>query len=273
MATRTPLLFLFLILCFPSLAGANDQTIQPLTFKGLYHIGWGGITLGHIVFDAIEKDDKYSSTVTIKTSGLARVFKKHVSTSTASGHVASGKYFPGIFTTDYARKKKDRRTIKVSYDKNGAVNYEYITPPENRAERPAVTPKEKLGSLDPITAVFTMRHKAQEAFAGKKTDFTLPVYEGRRLIELKALVEGEETISTDDKSYKTLKLGLSRTPKAGFTLKEQSDYKEGDPVVNVYFNTDDKRIYPLRLTVELPLGTLLTQLVKECDATEACKPD
>jgi hypothetical protein len=62
---------------------------------------------------------------------------------------------------------------------------------------------------------------------------------------------------------------LRRKPLAGYTKSEMEDYSADEPSLTAYFSDDDT-LFPVKLELPLPIGSLHVTLRKKCGPQESC---
>lgn len=248
-------------------AGAAESQLSPLAFKGIYEFGFTGIRFGKLGIELDQTAARYQVTCDIVTTGLVKLFVKHSSHTHAQGSGHDFTYSDITYQTDYQTKKK-KKSARLVY-KNGKVVEEAVTPPENRATRPAVEDKLKENTTDPLSLVLRIRQAlfdAQRAHAGP---FSIRYYDGRRLTEIDFVVQGPRIIQFNGQKTAVVEVLASRKLIAGFTASELSSFNTKEPPLHIYFS-QDKRLIPLKMEATLWMGMVQATLVKECAAGESC---
>jgi hypothetical protein len=164
--------------------------VQPVV--ATYDIYVGGIHLltADILFE--EGAHKYHVQVKGQTYGLwYRVFPWNTELN-ANGAIKSDRFVPVEYATHDLWGKKSK-TMKLHFGKND-VTSEY-DPPEHDDKDKDLTPEQKEGALDPVTALLQML--AHVAITNN-CDVTVPVFDGKRRFDVTAIDSGTEYIDEDD---------------------------------------------------------------------------
>jgi hypothetical protein len=237
--------------------------LEPLRFNGVYVFSWGGLSFGEMALRAHEEKGRFEAQSTLKITGLARVFTSMDSRATLSGERGTswGKS-PREYETYYTSKSKARH-VKLVYGKSGSIVEEVVEPVESREKRPAVKPELKAASLDPLSYIFAVREALHKARAEGDDQFTIRLYDGRRLMDTTYTIQAE----------KGGMIGVtgSRVAVDGFTAKELKRLAT-EPKVSTYF-TDDEKLIPLRLELPLPLGVATAKLAYTCEGEALCSKE
>ncbi len=174
---------------------------------------------------------------------------------------------PKNFKTKLLFKKKVRE-IEVNFSDDGKkVVSDKVTPPDNRAKRPAVPDNLKIAVYDPLTAGIEARRLVIEAveknnFNSKgRYNFSLPIFEGRRRTDLMFDISNKKV-----EGMYVLK--LYRRAVAGYTDNEKNDINKGDVVIDIYL--DAKNFLPVKAEGRNFLGTARASKIADCTSFEQC---
>lgn len=242
--------------------------LSPLDISAYYRFEWGGIPFGEMVLDSHESGGGYVMQSQIQTVGLARVFKHHKSINTLTAVGSDPVTSARTFDSRYKSRKK-AKAVHLEYKQGGAVKNITITPPENPAKRAPVPAELSIGSLDPLSYVLASRRALHDTLLAGGNSFNLRLFDGRRLMDTAFTVVGVEEIAVAMERKRVIKVNVARTPVAGFTSKENADALD-DPIMHIYFSDDD-RLLPLRLSIDLLLGTANADLINECGRESPCR--
>jgi hypothetical protein len=251
---------LFLIL-FSSPAMAEEGP-PPLDFKGIYDFQFSGVPLARMGIEAEESAYGYSITSDITLEGIAKLFTSHSSHTTVEQTNGDRAY-----DSKYRTKKK-KKAVRMVY-KNGKMIEHKVEPPENPANRPAVHAALKNAAHDPLTLNLALRRSIWQALKSGKNDFSLTVFDGRRLTQIDASVAGRKKILIGEKEKPTIKLAVRRKLLEGYTKSELADYDPKEPTLWMYYS-DDERLVPLKVEVGFLFGKITGTLSKECRTGESC---
>ncbi len=228
--------------------------LAPFTFSAHYGFYWNGLPFGVLDIKAEEKEKIQRMEATIRSTGLAALFAPHKSTTTLE--VANGKT---IYETNYTTRDEPRR-VKITYSPMGTVSETIVEPPEDPVRRPPPSAEQLKQSLDPLSFVIAARQALHHTLAADKTEFSLSVFDGRRLMETPFTVQGEELLRRPEGKLPVVHCLVQRKPIAGYTEKELKSLKKDNPALHILFSNDEKML-PLKLYVDV-LGRMYAVLEK-----------
>lgn len=169
--------------------------------------------------------------------------------------------YPETFQTKVVLKKKTRE-MEVRYDASGRdVVCDQVTPPDNRAKRPAVPANQKKETYDFLSIVFEARRLSMNAFKENHFNergmysFTLPLYDGRRRSNINFTLHKK-------KKEGLYHLSLNQKPVAGYTNNEWAELKKGQRTVDIYI--DPKEFWPVSAVARSPIGSAKAHFVQNC---------
>ena len=249
--------FISIFLWIPFSAQADD-----LVFEGDYVFSWSGIRIGKLHLEMNQSDTDYEIESSLKTSGIVAMFSDHRSLTRVKGRTHnSNRFKPKTYRSNYHSGNKDK-LIAMSYDDKGAVVNEEIVP-EKRASRPEVPNHLKLGVADSLTAIFEMREQIKAALHNAESEMVVPVFDGKRRFDLHArIINPHTSLKMEGKKVPAIKLGLRRTPVAGFKEKELKKLAKGEPELE--FFVDQKHLTLLGLQLPLYGGTVMAWVKNSC---------
>lgn len=269
MVMRFPLfnILLGIIFLLPYPASADDgltgvKAPESFAFKGYYEFGFAGLRFGKLGFEAEQTPQSYSAIADVASSGVLKLFVRHSSHSTVDATATTRAY-----ESHYQTRKKKRHVKLVMED--GKLIEEVLVPSEDGKRRPLVDQALKEAALDPLSFALAMRTRVSEALQTGDKEFTLHVFDGRRLTEANFTVKGPKVLKLDKQKYSVIAVEVRRKLVAGFTDSELADYDPKEPTLTIYFSNDD-RLIPMRLEAPLLVGTLYANLVKQCRSGESC---
>lgn len=244
-----------------------SSTPAPFNFAGRYECTLSGLLVGTLGIEAHQTSSQYTLTSDISTAGIAKLFVKHTSHTTAQGE---GNHFtyPRITYESHYQTRKKKKYVHMTFAKN-TITEETLIPPDNRATRPAVDDDLKDNAVDPLTLLLRMREAVAKAMAAGQSSFTINYYDGRRLTRLDFTLLGHQSIRYQDTKTLVVAVDVKRSYIAGFTQSELDDYDPKEPPLHIYFS-DDAKLIPIKLEISLWMGTLTANLVKECGNGESC---
>lgn len=257
---RTIFNILFLaIISSPALA---QDAPSPLDFKGIYDFQFSGVPFARMGIEAEENTYGYFITSDITLGGIAKLFTSHSSHTTVEQTNGDR-----IYDTKYRTKKK-RKAVRMVY-KNGKMITHVVEPPENPAKRPPVPSALKNAAHDPLSLNLALRRALWKALHGGPNDFSLTVFDGRRLTQIDASLTGKKKIPIGERETPVVKLAVRRKLLNGYTKSELEDYDPKEPTLWMYYS-DDERLVPLKVEVGFLFGKITGTLAKECRTGESC---
>lgn len=252
----------------PQPISGTPEALEPMRFTGYFVFDWSGMPLGDIVLDAQEEAGAYHMQSKVHTQGLARLFTRHKSITQVNGEHKS-QYRPVHYESDYKIGSK-QKYIRLEFNADGSIREEESNPPPNPGAREEVPVEEKTGALDPLSLLMGVRENLWKTMREGGRRFSLRMYDGKRLTQVGVNILGDAMIKLGEESVHTIRVALSRTPLYGYKEKEVREIVDGDPPLIIYFS-QDARMMPVALELEIYYGTLSGQFVRECDSVTACE--
>lgn len=251
------LLISLLFLSYPAFAAVPMIAVN---FNGHYDLSFAGIPFGRMDIEAEEDASHYRMEADIASVGLVDVFAQHSSQTRATATGKDFKFTERSYKT-HTQTRKKKRDISMDY-KNGRYVNEVVVPPDNRESRAEVPADLKKDAFDPLSIVLELRRIVMQKMAtGDNSPFSIKLYDGRRLTRADATLPGSKTIRVNGAPVAVVHLSLKRTPLAGFTDKELSQYQNSEPALDVYFS-DDEIFLPVKLSLPFTFGSLEATLAK-----------
>jgi hypothetical protein len=261
---------LFVLLPCPSMAEDALSVInpEPILFKAIYNFELSGISLGKMGIEVQQTPKHYSIVSDIITTGLVKLFVKHSShTSVDRLGQHDFTYDQGTYESRYQTRNK-KKHVKMLI-KDGITGQETLVPPDNPITRPPVAAELKHNVFDPLSLTLQMRQELWTALNNNTKQFSIPLYDGRRLTQVNFEVGERKTLRLKDGKVPVIQVNVSRKLIAGFTQKELTDYDPKEGNARFYFS-DDKRLVPIRAEARVMFGTISATLAKECGKEESC---
>ncbi len=243
------------------------EPARDLDFKGLYKCTMSGINFAKIGVHAEQDAHAYAMTADIMSTGIVNMFTKHSSHTTVDASGSNYTYSHINYETDYKTKNKKRYVNLIFAD--GKFKEEKLEPPENPAKRPPVPLEQKQQAQDPLSALLQARQELFHALQSGAREFTIDVYDGRRLTKVDFTVVGDKVLKLSGAKVPVVEVTARRTFLAGFTRSEIADKDANEPALHIYFSNDEK-LFPVRLQVQLFFGLMTADLIKACSGSESC---
>jgi hypothetical protein len=250
---------------FIVLTSFQAHASEPKDFTRWYKVHWGGL---HIA-DLVASKQGNRLTTKIETYGLVKKVSRYANHAYVDYEERNGRVVPRLFDQKMQQRQR-KRYVSIEYDKDGIITKDQVTPPDNRAKRPAVPQEQKAGAPDPITASLMAWQYVKAWQQGEGPDrFTLSYYDGRRLAKLDFHIQRRLVREINKRNYKVILVTFRRSPVSGFTNNELERMEGEEPDFNVYFS-DDEIMLPLITFAKAPLGHASIVYERECKAIENC---
>ena len=269
MFTRAMLLFYAIFIGWNAQAQELLHPLKPLEHAVRYGVVWSGIHVADLIVEAEETPGRYRMRAVIDTFGIANVAGQFASDNAVRGTMNPQEVFPREYVTRFNMRKQSR-TITIRYDAAGKLLGETAEPPENREKRPEVPLNLKESAIDPLTAVYMVRARVQEAVIKGQQHFTVPMFDGRRRSDLEFTVEGVKTMNVRGRPMPVVVVWFTRKAVAGYTANEIRDLAKKEPRITLYLSTDG-RLIPIYAEGTALLGKAQGYLEQECATLTECR--
>lgn len=226
----------------------------PTVEEVSYRIYWNGIRLGKLWLYWKEDGEHYEAKISIKTSGVARVFSKQNRGANVSGRMARRMgmeyYFPEKYEYFSIGKRKTRE-VSLTYGADGALTETSVNPPDDPKRRPPVSDEARNAAYDPMTALRAILHYSYTlSQGGRDTSSNFTVFDGRRLTKIIA-IPAEKGASCGEGCIRT---SGRRELLEGYTDKEKEEFEEAkEPPVTIEITPMVSR-FPVRIATSTPFG-------------------
>lgn len=182
-------LFLVLAAAAPAIASAPPPfAVSPSALVLHYDLYASGIPVMNLDVTLDEVSGTYDMVGQFRASGLFGLLSAYTQHTASHGVVAAGEVRPAVYDTESVFHGGDRRA-HLDYPGDGRV-VAALNPPEDPA-KPAPSPQQITGTVDPLTAILAMSHAI--ARAGNCATST-QVYDGRRRYDLVLADAGPQRI-------------------------------------------------------------------------------
>lgn len=239
----------------PVTAVENPVTL-PSTEEARYRIYWNGLRLGKLWFYWREEGGRYEAQISIKTSGMARVFSKQDRGASISGRyirrMGMESYIPEKYEY-FAKRKKKNRDVDILYQPDGTIKEVSVNPPDDPRHRPPVSDTARNAAYDPLTALRAIQHYLHtRSQGGRDSSQHFTVYDGRRLTRIVA-IPAEGGSSCGEGCF--IAQG-TRELLEGYTEEEKQEFaEEKEPAVTIEASPATSR-FPLRIYTDSPYGRI-----------------
>lgn len=232
-------------------AALPAMAAEPFNTRGTWFVSWSGIPFAKCWMALEEDPDSYRLTASYKSRGLARLFDKTKNLTLSHG-LRVGESMQEL---EYKHENDDEDKLTLlQFDLAGELVRRQVEPDDDPTHRPPVAATDIKGAVTPGNGLFALREAVRQAVANSDKSFSLRFYEGKRLMRINGTVAEQTSYEIDGKNHQTHKLILTRDLLGGFTDKEISRYKEGEPPL--YLFLDAKTLFPLAMEIEIKFGTV-----------------
>jgi hypothetical protein len=143
----------------------------------------------------------------------------------------------------------DSGAVIIEYDSTGLAQGFEDGEPQN-----GVSPDLRRGTIDPLAALIGLR---QHVLNGHRGSVTMPVFDGKRRMDITATIEPERTVRVGRTDHQAVPVTATITPVAGFKPKQARGWSSS--ALRVLFSADAQAL-PLRIQVDSMAGTAVLTL-------------
>jgi hypothetical protein len=237
----------------------------------LYQAYWAGMPAGEIRLTLRDDPGAYRNEIAIRSQGLPRLVTRFRGTAASAGRLAAER-LPEPLRYDAVydlRKGRDRR-LSMRFAAPGGLGPTDLSRggliadrgPEDTSRKPPLAEIYRRNVLDPLSALTAIRDALRR---GNRGTFTVPVYDGARRFDVIARILSKRGADP------WLQLELTLSPIAGFKGETSED---GDPDSAprpvALTMSDDQRLMPLAMSVQLYYLPLVVELTRWCAAATPC---
>ena len=262
-AFRAAAAALALVLSVPATTAA---ALPPLDLR--YVIYWGGLRVADVAL-RYEEDAPavYHAELNARTRGLADVLVQYLGDAQTQGLLSGGNGLaPVSYRADYRQRKATRSTV-VNFDPETG-NVTGIEMLKRGAPKQTEVPESlRVDVVDPLTAIFSLRHQTAAALAGGPQRFSVGVFDGSRRYDLEAQLLGRGTTNLDGRDHPVVQLRLDMVPLAGFDRDEMDRDRNSYIIAHL---SDDERLVPLRLQTHGAVVATVVRLTQDCSNGVRC---
>lgn len=237
------------ILLLPAISYADDNIVT----NRKYSVHWNGMYIADLFADI--KEGNLSAK--IESYGLVKKVSKYSSQYNTKFIKNGDNYISQSYHNSFTQRRGDK-VIDIKYNKKGEVISDVITPPDNRAKRPAVEDTLKNQAYDPLTAVLVAHKAIKDAVKKQENEFYIKIYDGRRLARLDFKIYGHEEIIINGKKRRVIEVSFKRAPIQGFTNNELKRMHKEEPDFTLYLDEND--FLPIKAEAEAPIGNAMLLL-------------
>jgi uncharacterized protein DUF3108 len=229
-----------------------------------YGAYWAGLPAANIRLTLRNGGVGYHDEIEITTQGLPHLFTRFRATASAEGRLAADRTAePSRYLAAYdLRKRHDRRVSMHFVPRPGGTVAE--RGPDDTSRKPPLAEAFRKNSVDPLSALERIREALRAARPGSL--FLVPVYDGARRFDMVGQILRKSNPADD-----TLRVELTLRPIAGFRGETSEDGDPDDAPRKVeLIVTDDARLLPLSITVQVFFMPLVIRFEELCPTARSC---
>ncbi len=273
LSTRLCRFLAVVLLLSPVAATAEETALVPIPGERValaFEAYKGGFRVldVEVGLDLSESGD-YEMAVGAELVGAPALLFTYELAMTAAGQLTQEGPVPGRYRTDSINgKKRKAEWLELGFDERGNIAVSGDPSPEGEA-RPKVTAGQRLGALDPITAMLTV---LLQAAAEGHCNLKAPVFDGRRRFDVVLEDAGVKDLpksSINIYSGPARLCQLSVKTRAGYRF-DGRDKRTLPRSLDVYLASPAPGLpeMPVRLIVRTGWGTVLVHLVEILEPTQ-----
>lgn len=187
-----------------------------------YEVFWGGFHTADVTFSNDNSPGAYHAVMGVATTGMAERLSGLSLQVQAWGKALRGALTPDRFSADTMRKDGESKLAvqfapgtqpaQIVLDQSTLLS----ASDDDKDPPPPVPPEQRVGTMDPLSALIEAGRRAAGALNGGARGFTLPVYDGRHRYDVKVVVDGPSSTEIDGRDVPGVSLQLTFAPVAGF---------------------------------------------------------
>ena len=232
----------------------------------VYSAYWAGLPAAQIRLTLNSGNIAYADRIEIRSQGLPRLVTHFRGTASATGRLVEGRPAdPSRYEAVYdLRKRRDSRISMRFVARGNATVAE--RGPHDTSRKPPLAEIFRRGAVDPMTAVERLRQAIAAATKGENRSFSIPVYDGERRFDVVGRI-----LPKTGQTGGLLRVELTLRPIAGFKGKSSDGGDPDDAPRPVALTlSDDARLLPLSLTVQVFFLPLVVRLDHLCTTAAPC---
>ncbi len=172
------------------LSGAATAAESPRSFSLTYDLWQGGFNALVLETEITHNGTGYSAEFEARTSGLVGFFYPYSIEARSSGLASDPLLEPQIFRTDSVKSGQKRRQ-EIVYRDDGSLDVRH-DPPREFKKRERVPKALMLGTVDPISAVYSVLATIERL---GRCETSVPVFDGRRRYNIRVSQGGQADLA------------------------------------------------------------------------------
>lgn len=244
-----------------------------------FEIFWGGFHSGDVMFTQEGALAAQQTGLVMQSRGLLNWLSQLAIQSEAQAQWGN----PGPdriayetrFTTRRAKRElamaTDPRTRQVELTKD-KVDYFAPLDPELDADKvPPVPAEERIGVVDPLTAIQLYRFRVRQAVEeGGPKRFTVKIFDGRRRFDLEVEVQGRGTRNIRNRVHPVIETEARMRPLFGFLERYRKMWDNA--LFEVRLNPEDDYV-AVQIVAETFLVATMVNFLERCPPAGPCLPE
>ncbi|MBF0353850.1 MAG: DUF3108 domain-containing protein [Alphaproteobacteria bacterium] len=242
-----------------------------------YEVNWSGFHAADLELELKEGDGRHLSSLAMETRGLVNWLIKLRFDANAEGVSAAGGPRSLAYRTEFTNRN-GRRRLELAFDPASGKS-EIVTdiklgnaPTGESADPEQVEPvlmEERLGALDPLTAINRLQESTRLATHGQGPKaFAIPVFDGRRRYDFAAEVLGSKRLHVAGKPYQIIEVRLSMITLQGFRPKHRKMWDGTHFLVRL---DPHRNFTPVQIQSDGFFASTMINLIESCEGDEGCR--
>jgi hypothetical protein len=233
----------------------------------LYNAYWAGLPAARIRLEFGADGAHYRDDITIDSDGLPQLVTRFRGTATAEGQLSPGEAAqPLRYDAVYDLRKRRNSHISMRFAARGGA---FIAErgAGDTSRKPQLREAFRRFAVDPLSAFERLREALRAVRRVGRGSFTIPVYDGARRFDVQGRL-----LPKSGRDGQTLRVALTLHPIAGFKGETSEDGDPDDaPRPARLTLSDDARLLPLSIEVNIYFLPLVVRLDRLCDSSESCR--
>lgn len=261
---RNFVLGLALVLLWPLLDGCLDLAAAQVKLDATYKASLLGLPIGQISWTVELRDNRFTTAATGGISGVLRIFVDGHGDVAAHGLLAGGRPVASNFELKLiAGKWSDE--VRILF--KGGKAKEYVTaPPNPQANQVLVTDANRVGVVDPMTALLVYIPGAGETAVPEACERTIPIFDGHTRYNLRLSFKRIDKVTTEQ-GYQGVAVvcAVKFLPLAGYDPKHfliTFLAAQDDTEIWLAPFSGSRLMVPYRMTMPTPFGLGVLQAIK-----------
>jgi Protein of unknown function (DUF3108) len=255
------------VLAIAVVFSAASGTSRADEITAVYSAYWAGLPAAEIRLKLRGGKIAYDDEIEIRTEGLPRVVSHFNGTAHATGRLAADRAAePARYDALFDLRKRRNNRVSMQFVTRGdAIVAERGA--DDTSRKPPLAEIFRRGAVDPLTAIERLRQAIAAGAGTANRTFSIPVYDGARRFDVLARV-----LPKKEQADGLVRVALNLHPIAGFK-GESSDVGDPDdaPRPVALTLTDDPRLLPVLMTVQVFYLPLVVRLDHFCTTSAACQ--